>query len=194
MGAVVALAPRAAAASERPTLPMRLALGHLHYGPLFMSGPRKATAIQGTWRSREKPDAAVHDQTVEALERRGWAVVRSYQGASEQRWCAMITAAGEAAYAGAGGAYADTPRLPAPAELTLERFDEALAAIRAELAGLAEEAARIAPRIRLARDEIGAALRDNERVTARIAELTRLAGGLGERRDAVRALLIERRR
>lgn len=195
MGAVVALAPHAdLVRPARPSYPMRLALGWLHFGPIFLSGSRKPTAQLGTWRSRERADAAVHDQTVEALERRGWAEVRSYEGASGTRWCAMITCAGEAAYEQAGGLHAGLPRLPAPVSATIERFDEALAAIQCELAELAEVAARIGPRIRLARDEINLAIRDNERTTARIAELTRLAGSLGERRDALRALLIERRR
>ncbi|CAN7333523.1 hypothetical protein LJR090_002526 [Bosea sp. LjRoot90] len=194
MGAVVALAPRSAAASERPSLPMRLALGYLHFGPLFMSGPRKATAQVGTWRSRERAEAAIADQTIEALERRGWAQATSYEGANETRWCAMLTAAGESAYAQAGGMHARLPRLPAPAEVTIERFDEALAAIREEFTELAAIAARIGPRIIQARDEITLAIRDNERITARIATLTRLAGSLGERRDAVRTLLLERRR
>jgi hypothetical protein len=193
MGAVVALAP-AAAAAERPSLPMRLALGWLHFGPLFMSGPRKPTAQVGTWRSREKDEAAVADQTIVALERRGFCQVTSYEGASLTRWCALLTAAGEEAYAKIGGLHVGVPRVPLPAQAAIERFDEALAAISEELAALSTVAARIGPRIQQARDEISLAIRDNERTTARIAELTRLAGGLGGHRDAMRALLTERRR
>lgn len=194
MGTVVALAPRAPAAPERPSLPMRLALGWLHFGPLFMSGPRKPTAQVGTWRSREKPDAAVADQTVEALERRGWATVRGYEGDSVTRWLAVLTAEGEAAYAAIDGVHAGVPRVPPPAAATIARFDEALAKIQGELADLAGAATRIGPRIQAARDEISFAIRDNERVTARIATLTTLAGSLTGHREAMRALLAERRR
>jgi hypothetical protein len=178
----------------RPSLPMRLALGLLHRGPLFMTGRRGVNALSSNWRSRQDPDASVSDQTVEALERRGWAQVTDYQDWRARRWCALLTPEGEATYRAAGGLHAGAARPPPEAELTLERFDEALAAIRAELAGLAGEAARIGPRVKVAREEIAQALRETERVTGRIAELTRLAGALGERRDAMRALLIERRR
>lgn len=194
MGSAVALAERAAsiAAPARLSLPMRLALGYLHAGPLFMSGPRN-NALAGIWRSRQQPDAAVTDQTVEALERRGWARVTEYEGWRERRWCALLTPEGEAAYRAAGGLHAGLPRLPPAAEIAVEKFDETLAAIRGELAGLAQEAAGIAPRIKHARAEIDQALRDSERATARIAELTRLAGSLTERRNSLRGLLVERR-
>ena len=195
MGAVVALAP-AAAAAERPqlTLPMRVALGLLHAGPLYLTGTRAAQAASGHWRSRQRPEASVVDATVEALERRGYVALRDYEAAGMRRWCAQLTGEGEAAYRAAGGLYAGAPRLAPEVELTLERLDEALARIGADLAALAREAAAIGPRIQAARDEIGLAIRDNERATARIAELTRLAGSLTGHRDAMRALLAERRR
>ena len=196
MGAVVALAPRAPAAPERPqiTLPMRVALGLLHAGPLYLTGSRADHGSVGRWRSRARPDAVVLDQTVEALERRGYVAVRDYVAGEVRRWCAQLTPDGEAAYRAIGGLYAGAPRLPPDVEMTLERLDDALAHVGSELESLAREAAAIGPRIQAARDEIGHAIRDNERVTARVAELTRLAGSLGGHRDAMRALLIERRR
>lgn len=196
MGAVVALAPRASVAPERPqiTLPMRVALGLLHAGPLYLTGSRADHGAAGRWRSRARPDAVVLDQTVEALERRGYVAVRDYAAGELRRWCAQLSPAGEAAYRAVGGLYAGAPRLATDVEMTLERLDDALARVGSELEGLAREAAAIGPRIQAARDEIGLAIRDNERATARIAELTRLAASLGGHRDAVRALLAERRR
>lgn len=196
MGAVVALAPRAPAAPERPqlTLPMRIALGLLHAGPLYLTGSRAEHGSVGHWRSRARPDAIVLDQTMTALERRGYATMRDYAAGDLRRWCAQLAPEGEGAYRAVGGLYAGAPRLAPDVEITLERLDDALARIGSELADLARAAAAIGPRIQAARDEISLAIRDNERATARIAELTRLAGSLSGHRDAMRALLIERRR
>jgi hypothetical protein len=196
MGAVVALAPRAPAAPERPqlTLPMRIALGLLHAGPLYLTGSRADHGSVGRWRSRARPDAIVLDQTMTALERRGYATMRDYSAGEVRRWCAQLAPAGEAAYRAVGGLYAGAPRLAPDVELTLERLDDALARIGAELNGLGEAAGQVGPRIAAARAEIEAATADCARFTARIAELTRLAGGLTGHRDALRRHLVERRR
>lgn len=186
MGAVVALAPRAPVAPERPTLPMRLALGFLHAGPLFLTGTRAAHCSTGHWRSRQRPEAAVVDQTIEALERRGFVEVVGYEAAGCRRWCAQLTQAGEAAYRAAGGLYTGAPRLTPDVEMTVERLDDALARIGSELKSLGEEAGRIGPRIAAARGEIDAATKECTRITARIAELTRLAGSLTGHRNAIR--------
>lgn len=196
MGALVALAPRASAAPERPqiTLPMRIALGLLHAGPLYLTGTRAAHGAAGHWRSRQRPDASVVDATVEALERRGFVAVSDYDAGGLRRWCAQLTAEGEAAYRAVGGFYVGAPRLAPDIELTLEGFDDALARIAGELTTLGEGAAGIGPRIAAARTEIETATRDAARITARIAELTRLAGSLTGHRDALRRHLAERRR
>lgn len=196
MGAVVALAPRASAAPERPqiTLPMRVALGLLHAGPLYLTGSRADHGSVGRWRSRARPDAVVLDQTLEALERRGYVAVSDYAAGDFRRWCAQLTEAGEAAYRAIGGLYVGAPRLAPDIELTLEGFDDALARIGGELATLGEAAAGIGPRILAARAEIENATRDAARFTARIAELTRLAGSLTGHRNALARHLAERRR
>lgn len=140
------------------TLPMRIALGFLHTGALYLEPNR-------VWRCRAFPQERVLDKTVRALETMGVCELREYAGQyGARRACQSLTAFGIALYARIGGKYADRRPPPVQAEGALRETEVALDE-------MAEQEARLARQIAL----IDAEKRETRAATRRIeASMARL--------------------
>lgn len=166
--------PAPALAGAPISLAMRLALGQLHTGALYLDR-------YGNWRSREQPGSPVLDKTVRSLERRGLALLQEYEGLHrDRRICAVVTFAGRRAYQGGVLAH----RTPPPV-----RSEAILFEIEAALIALDRESRELTDKLDGFSSQQLAAQKQLAEIETRLARLERCRESLDARRIDLRALV-----
>jgi DNA-binding MarR family transcriptional regulator len=156
------------------SLAMRLALGQLHTGALYLDR-------YGNWRSREQPSSPVLDKTVRSLERRGLALLQEYEGLQrDRRICAVVTPAGRRAYQGGVLAHRTPP--PVRSEAILFEIEAALIALDRESRELTDKLDGFSSQQFAAQKQLG-------EIETRLARLERARQSLDARRIDLRALV-----